>query len=127
MTFEEAVKLIGRIIEGFGVGVIVIGAAIVSVLYVFQLRANAEQAYRQYRQGLGRSILLGLELLVAGDIIRTVAIEPTFTSVGVLAAIVADRTFLSWSLEVELQGHWPWQRRESPNAERRSRAQHRTG
>jgi len=70
-----------------------------------------------YRRGLGRSILLGLELLVAGDIIRTVAIDPTFTSVGVLAVIVAVRTFLSWSLEVELQGRWPWQGGEAATAE----------
>ena len=62
-------------------------------------------------------ILLGLELLVAGDIIRTVAIDPTFTSVGVLAVIVAVRTFLSWSLEVELQGRWPWQGGEAAAAE----------
>ena len=57
-----------------------------------------------------RAILLGLELLVAGDIIRTVAVTPTFTSVGVLAIIVIIRTFLSWSLEVELEGRFPWER-----------------
>ena len=67
-------------------------------------------SYRCYRQGVGRAILLGLEFLVAGDIIRTVAVDPTFTSVGVLAAIVVIRTFLSFSLEVELDGRWPWQR-----------------
>jgi uncharacterized membrane protein len=60
-------------------------------------------------------VLLGLELLVAGDIIRTVAIEPTFESVGVLAAIVAVRTFLSFALEVELTGRWPWDRAASTN------------
>ncbi|NYI96980.1 DUF1622 domain-containing protein [Streptomonospora nanhaiensis] len=68
-------------------------------------------AYRPYRQGLGRAILLGLELLVAADIIRTVAVAPTFRSVGVLAGIVLIRTFLSFSLEVELEGRWPWQSR----------------
>ena len=67
-----------------------------------------EQGYRQYRQRLGRAILLGLELLVAGDIIRTVAVTPTFESAGVLAVIVLIRTFLSFSLEVELEGRWPW-------------------
>ncbi len=61
--------------------------------------------------GTTRGILLGLELLVAGDIIRTVAIAPTFSSVGVLAVIVVIRTFLSFSLEVELTGHWPWQQK----------------
>jgi uncharacterized membrane protein len=67
------------------------------------------QAYRQLRQGLGRAILVGLELLVAADIIRTVAVDPTFQSVGVLGLIVVVRTFLSWSLEVEVNGRWPWQ------------------
>ena len=66
--------------------------------------------YRAYRQGIGRAILLGLELLVAADIIRTVAVDPSFRSVGVLAVIVAVRTFLSFTLEVELEGRWPWQR-----------------
>ena len=65
--------------------------------------------YRSYRQLLGRSILLGLELLVAADIIRTVAVTPTFESVGVLAIIVLIRTFLSFSLELEITGRWPWQ------------------
>jgi uncharacterized membrane protein len=61
------------------------------------------------RQGLGHAILVRLELLVAAEIIRTVAIDPTFQSVGVLGLIVTVRTFLSWSLEVEINGRWPWQ------------------
>jgi uncharacterized membrane protein len=63
-----------------------------------------------FRQRLGRAILLGLELLVAADIIRTVAVTPTVESVAVLAGIVLVRTFLSFSLEVELTGRWPWNR-----------------
>jgi uncharacterized membrane protein len=66
--------------------------------------------YRRFRQDVGRAILLGLELLVAADIIRTVAIRPTLESVGVLAGIVLVRTFLSFSLDVELTGVWPWRR-----------------
>lgn len=79
-----------------------------------RLRGGREfqETYRLYRQGVGRALLLGLEFLVAADIIRTVAISPTFTSVGVLAMIVVIRTFLSWSLELELEGHWPWQKRD---------------
>jgi len=65
--------------------------------------------YRRFRQQLGRTILLGLELLVVGDIVRTVATQPSLTSVAVLAIIVLIRTFLSFSLEVELTGRWPWQ------------------
>jgi uncharacterized membrane protein len=77
-----------------------------------RLPADAERmsVYRSYRQLLGRSILLGLELLVAADIIRTVAVTPTFESVGVLAIIVLIRTFLSFSLELEITGRWPWQK-----------------
>ena len=80
-----------------------------------QLPPGAEKLsfYRSYRQLLGRSILLGLELLVAADIIRTVAVTPTFVSVGVLAVIVLIRTFLSFSLELEITGRWPWQKEPS--------------
>jgi len=103
--------------EVFGVGVIVLGIFGVTLLHLSRLARQTEQVYRAYRQGIGRSILLGLEILVAGDIIRTVAIDPTFTSVGVLATIVVVRTFLSWSLGVELQGRWPWQREDRARAE----------
>ena len=66
--------------------------------------------YERYRRDVGRAILLGLEFLVAADIVRTVAFTPSMESVLVLALIVAIRTFLSWSLALELDGHWPWQR-----------------
>jgi uncharacterized membrane protein len=68
------------------------------------------EAYECFRADLGRGILLGLEFLVAGDIIGTVAVAPTFESLGVLAVIVLIRTFLSFSLEVEIEGRWPWRR-----------------
>jgi uncharacterized membrane protein len=67
--------------------------------------------YTRFRRVLGRAILLGLELLVAADIIKTVAVTPTLDSVAVLAVIVLIRTFLSWSLELEISGRWPWQKR----------------
>jgi uncharacterized membrane protein len=73
-------------------------------------RKPGVSVYRSYRQLLGRSILLGLELLVAADIIRTVAVTPTLQSVAVLAVIVLIRTFLSFSLELEITGRWPWQK-----------------
>lgn len=71
--------------------------------------------YRRYREDLGRAILLGLEVLVAADIVRTVAFTPTLDSVMVLALIIAIRTFLSWSLALELEGRWPWQRATKPS------------
>jgi uncharacterized membrane protein len=72
-------------------------------------------AYREYRQQVGKAILLGLEFLVAADIIRTVAVAPSFRGVGVLAVVVAVRTFLSFALDVELEGRWPWQSRQAPS------------
>lgn len=112
MGFEEIVDLVGRAVEIAGIAVIVGGIAAATVLAAVRYRRGVRgpQGFRQYRRGVGRAILLGLEFLVAGDIIRTVAVTPTFTSVGVLAAIVLIRTFLSFSLEVELEGRWPWQR-----------------
>ena len=79
-------------------------------------RGDGSQAYRRFREGLGRTLLLGLEFLVAADVIRTVAVTPTFRSVGILAGIVAIRTFLSWTLELELNGQWPWRRQNQERA-----------
>lgn len=111
MRFTETMELVGKAVDGAGVVVIVLGLLLAAGRYGLRLlRSSApEESYRQLRRSLGRSILIGLELLVAGDIIRTVAVEPTFTSVGVLAGIVAIRTFLSFTLEVEIGGRWPWQ------------------
>lgn len=119
MDIRHAVELVGLAVDAAGVAVIVIAIGIAAAAFARGLNRDVpfESSYRQLRQGIGRGILLGLELLVAGDIIRTVAIAPTFTSVGVLALIVAIRTFLSFSLEVELTGRWPWQvRLASPSA-----------
>ena len=78
-----------------------------------RLSRGKSDVYRRFRQQLSRAILLGLELLVAGDIVRTVAASPSLTSVAILAAIVLIRTFLSFSLEVETTGRWPWQQRDT--------------
>ena len=116
--FGEVIENVGKALDAFGVAVIVLGIALASV--GFAQRAKDPGAYRAYRQSVGRAILLGLEILVAADIIRTVAVAPSFRSVGVLAVIVAIRTFLSFTLELELSGRWPWQNRaESAPGERR--------
>lgn len=117
MSLHDAVDAVGLAVDGAGVAVIVLGIGVAAVRFVWGLAANSvfDASYRQLRQSIGRGILLGLELLVAGDIIRTVAITPTFTSIGVVAMIVAIRTFLSFSLEVELTGRWPWQPRPIPS------------
>ncbi len=110
MDIETIVEHTGEIVELVGVAVIVGGLVVAFVQLLLRLRHDGrESAYRVTRQSIGRSILLGLEILVAGDIIRTVALDPTFTSVGVLAIVVLIRTFLSFTLEVEITGRWPWQ------------------
>jgi len=106
---EKGFQLAGVVILVFGALVAVLWAGAALVLQ----RQGIPQAFRGLREGLGRAILVGLEFLVAADIIRSVAIDPTFQSVGVLALIVLVRTFLSWSLEVEITGAWPWQRSRS--------------
>jgi uncharacterized membrane protein len=110
--FDEVVDTVGRSIEALGVAVVVVGVVASVVRYLAELRTDEQRpgAYGRARRSIGRSILLGLELLVAGDIIRTVVVDPTFTSVGVLAAVVAIRTFLSFTLEVEITSKWPWQK-----------------
>jgi uncharacterized membrane protein len=109
-NFEAWIEAVGRIVDVAGVVVIAGGLALVAVVAAGRLWRGQSGVYHKSRNELGRAILLGLELLVAADIIRTVAIAPTLESVAVLAAIVLVRTFLSFSLEVELSGRWPWQR-----------------
>ncbi|MFC0456139.1 DUF1622 domain-containing protein [Arthrobacter liuii] len=120
MEFRQIIESVGQLVDFAGVAVMVIGAVVSLPLAIRghqprQLPPGADKLsfYRSYRQLLGRSILLGLELLVAADIIRTVAVTPTFASVGVLAIIVLIRTFLSFSLELEITGRWPWQKEAS--------------
>lgn len=110
MTFGDAVEAVGRTIDALGVLAIAIGILVVAFLAARTIGRGAPDAYQTFRHQLGRVILLGLELLVAADIIRTVAVTPTIESVAVLAGIVLVRTFLSFSLEVELNGRWPWER-----------------
>ncbi|MEU4573491.1 DUF1622 domain-containing protein [Nonomuraea sp. ATR24] len=112
---KQFIEASGTLLDLLGVLVIVAGTVIASVSFWRRAaRQRAATAYPAYRRAVGRTILLGLELLVAADIIKTVAIAPTFQSVGVLAAVVLVRTFLSLSLQVELEGHWPWRNPSPP-------------
>ena len=105
------IESVGYAIDAAGVGVIVIGVAAATVWFCFNAgKLGLLNGYTAFRQTIGRVILLGLELLVGGDIIRTVAVAPTLQNVAVLGGIVVIRTFLSMSLELELEGRWPWQR-----------------
>jgi len=118
MEIREFVELAGNGAEIGGVVLIIGGLVLATARYVLPTASRDAPRYQRYRQDLGRAILLGLEVLVAADIVRTVAFTPTMDSVIVLAMIVAIRTFLSWSLALELEGRWPWQRAaERPAAE----------
>jgi uncharacterized membrane protein len=110
VSFKDWVELVGKIVDAAGVALMIAGALAATLVAARRTVTRDPDAYRLYRRQLGRSILLGLELLVAADIIRTVAVTPTIRSVVVLAAIVAIRTFLSFSLELEITGRWPWQK-----------------
>ena len=109
-TFKEVVEGFGLVIDAIGVLVIVLGLLVATARFAMSGRRAADP-YRRFRKDLGRGILLGLEFLVAADIIRTVAVTPTLQGVLVLGIIVLIRTFLSMALEVELEGRWPWQQR----------------
>ena len=110
--FYSALKLTTRTIEVGGIAVIVLGILGASIAGLWQILhgRSGSDAFTLYRSNVGRAILLGLEFLVAADIINTVAIEPTLESLLILGGIVLIRTFLSFSLEVEIEGRWPWDR-----------------
>jgi uncharacterized membrane protein len=99
------IEHLGLALELAGVGLLVGG-----LLFAFARCLRAGERYIRLRHDIGRAILLGLEVLVAADIVRSVALAPSMGGLAVLAAIVAIRTFLSWSLALELDGRWPWQR-----------------
>lgn len=108
---RQIVRVVYTMFELAGVAVIVGGFAVALAQASGRLvRRRVHAAYVTVRTTFGRSILLGLELLVAADLIRTMAVEPTLENLAVLAVLIAIRTFLSWALEVEIDGRWPWQR-----------------
>ena len=114
--------LVTRTVEALGIGVIIVGLVGALAIYGRKLvvGSDREAAFHALRSNLGRAILLGLELLVAADIINTVAVEPTVQSVLVLGGIVIIRTFLSFSLEIEIEGKLPWRRAETPQGANRA-------
>lgn len=128
MSPSEAIGVVRAAIEWASLGIEVLGALVIitGVIQVvithgtvrFLLKREEAGAYESYKHQLGRTLLLGLELLVAGDVVRTVALEPTLNNVAVLGVLVVIRTFLSWSLFVEIEGRWPWQAKREPTAPR---------
>jgi uncharacterized membrane protein len=120
LQIDHIASVAGHAVELAGIVVLVAGGALASVAFVVRLTRGMtfSAAYHELRADLGRAILLGLEFLVIADIIGTVAVEPTLHNLGVLAVIVAIRTLLSFALELEVSGRWPWQRPPAPPVER---------
>ena len=109
-SFREIMDIIGTSVDGIGVLIVVGGALFATVRLALRRMHDAGNYYVSYRQDVGRAILLGLEFLIAGDLIRTVVVAPTMQNVAVLGLIVLIRTFLSLSLQLEIEGRLPWQR-----------------
>jgi uncharacterized membrane protein len=128
MSANEVIEVLHKVIEGAALlielmAVAVIVAAVIvlavkrgTVRYIFQVHAPGE--FENYKHQLGKALLLGLELLVAADVVRTVALDPTLKNVAMLGLLVIIRTFLSWSLSVEMEGRWPWQGRTTTKTDR---------
>jgi uncharacterized membrane protein len=111
-AYREVMEGVGTAVDAAGVFVIVLGAIIATARFLLWRQGEPGMAYRSYRQDLGRGILLGLDFLVAADIIRTVVVAPTLDNVVILGLIVLIRTFLSMAIHLEVEGRWPWQRAE---------------
>ena len=120
------VDQLAKLLELVGVGIIIGGVALAAILFVRSgFRGGGWQAaYQACRSNLGRGILLGLELLVGADIISTITAPLTFQSVALLGGIIVIRTFLSFSLETEIEGCWPWQRVGKERGAREGRSGH---
>ncbi|WP_329456540.1 DUF1622 domain-containing protein [Streptomyces sp. NBC_01497] len=112
MTFTEAMNRAAQVFEGVGAGVLAVGFVLSLVLAVrdWKRSGRAAEGYRAMKEVFGGALLLGLEILVAADLIRTVAVAPTFKNVAVLGLIVLIRTFLSFSLQIEIDGILPWRK-----------------
>jgi uncharacterized membrane protein len=112
MSLDHVATMAGRVVEFIGISVLILGAVLAALAFVLRLLRGRSFpiGYHELRADLGRAILLGLEFLVIADIIGTVAVEPTLQNLGVLAVIVAIRTLVSFALELEVNGRWPWQK-----------------
>ncbi len=110
MSYDEFVSGVVRVVEIVGAAIMILGGlgALVVFMVAVTRPATRPGAYKRLRQNLGRGILLGLEILIVGDIVRTIIVSPTLQSVSVLGIIVVIRIVLSFSLEVEMDGTWPW-------------------
>ena len=107
--YEQVISTVVRVVEAFGAGIMVFGGLGAFTVFASRVLHGARaESYEELRRNLSRSILLGLEVLIVADIVRTIIVDPTIESVGVLGIIVVIRILLSFSLEVEIDGVWPW-------------------
>ena len=125
MSYDEVISQVVKVVEAVGAAIMVLGG--LGAFLVFASRAlrdeTAHASYSELRRNLGRSILLGLEVLIVADIVRTIIVDTTFENVAVLGVIVVIRILLSFSLEVEIDGIWPWRRWELTQRHEQSGAQ----
>jgi uncharacterized membrane protein len=117
MEFREGIELAARSVEALAVLLMVAFIIVGTVRWLVHSGRRVAAAYARYRVVLGKALLVGLELLVAADIIRTVALEATLLDIAMLGALVIVRTFLGWTITVEVEGRWPWQSAAEPDAE----------
>ena len=112
MSYEDVISEVVKVVEAVGAGIMVLGAlgALLTFVYRALRPETSHESYDELRRNLGRGILVGLEVLIVADIVRTIIVSPTIESVGVLGVIVLIRIALSFSLEVEIDGFWPWRR-----------------
>ncbi len=107
----QGLELLVRVLEIAGAGALVLGFVVATVRCFLGIRRLGKiVAVERYRQALGRAVLIGLEILVAATIIKTITLEPTMESMSFLAITVAIRTILGWTMVLEMSGRWPWQR-----------------
>jgi len=123
MSYDSTIEQVVQAVEGVGAALMVVGGAVALVAAIPAALDPQRRptSYQTLRRHLGRVILLGLEILIIGDIVRTIVVEPTVESVLVLGMIVLIRIVLSFALEVEIDGHWPWSPARDSTAEQRER------
>ena len=119
---RDLIELAAQAIETFAVAIIVIAIVHGTIRYLIRINQQAGDAYKRFKAQLGKALLLVLEILVAADIIRTVALDPSLQNIMILGLLVIIRTFLSWSVVVEIEGRWPWQGAPRDEEQRVSRA-----
>lgn len=119
--FRQVMTFTGNTLDLVGVFIVALGSLLSVARFLLRRGVVFTQSYRQLREEIGRAILLGLEFLIAGDIIRSVVVDVTLMNILTLGLIVLIRTFLSMTLQLEVEGRWPWQRHRAATAEHASR------